>query len=514
MKNILEQFLDEIEVNYTRWFADKLYNEHPHKYNMYGLKRMLDVYGVKTLGIKNSSKEVSLLNYPCILHTSEDFVIGLEYKSDAITCLIHGQRREIPYEDFMQIWTGNALVVSETTDAVEPNYQTNCREGRILRIKTYSLPLVMFFAVIWGISNQPLIMELFHWVGIPMNIIGIYICIMLIEKQLFGKSRYGDKVCSLFHQADCNNILDDHHAKIVGVSWSEIGLGYFTANTLLLSIYPQSLGEVALFNLIAMGYGIWSIYYQFVIAKSWCMLCVVVQGIIWITGFVAIFTYSAIFSSIKPSEMFLACLMQAICIIIAHGIVFALILNNERTYAVQRHRSLKANNNVFKAMLAEREHHETSTNDSSILFGNPNAETLVTILSNPHCNPCARLHNQVEELLESSPNNICLQYIFTSFNEGMDDSSRYMISCYNKDNTKATLRLYSDWYARDKFQYENLIKQHSDIIHTDSVEAELLRHKTWVKKNLFRHTPTILVNGHVLPSEYELSDIASIVSLN
>ena len=47
MKNIFEQFLDAIEVPYTKSFADKLYNEHPYKYNMYGLKKMLDLYGVK-----------------------------------------------------------------------------------------------------------------------------------------------------------------------------------------------------------------------------------------------------------------------------------------------------------------------------------------------------------------------------------------------------------------------------------------------------------------------------------
>ena len=80
------KFLDEIEVNYTRWFADKLYNEHPHKYNMYGLKRMLDVYGVKTLGVHCNHADLLSLTYPCILHTHRNFVIGLDC-NESITYL-------------------------------------------------------------------------------------------------------------------------------------------------------------------------------------------------------------------------------------------------------------------------------------------------------------------------------------------------------------------------------------------------------------------------------------------
>lgn len=69
MKNILEDFLDALEVNYTKQFAITLYQEHPHKYNMFGLKKMLDVYGVKTLGVRVESTELLSLTYPCIIHT-------------------------------------------------------------------------------------------------------------------------------------------------------------------------------------------------------------------------------------------------------------------------------------------------------------------------------------------------------------------------------------------------------------------------------------------------------------
>ena len=68
MKTILEYFLDALEINYTKHFTKVLYQEHPHKYNMYGLKQMLDVYCVKALGVCSDTKDLYSLNYPCILH--------------------------------------------------------------------------------------------------------------------------------------------------------------------------------------------------------------------------------------------------------------------------------------------------------------------------------------------------------------------------------------------------------------------------------------------------------------
>ena len=40
MKNILESFLDALEVRYTKRYVRHLYEEHPHRGNMYGLKQI------------------------------------------------------------------------------------------------------------------------------------------------------------------------------------------------------------------------------------------------------------------------------------------------------------------------------------------------------------------------------------------------------------------------------------------------------------------------------------------
>ena len=430
MKNILEHFLDAIDVRYNKQFADKLYYEHPHRYNMYGLKKMLDVYGVKTLGVLVENKDLTSLNYPCILHTYGDFAVGVESEADKITYLQNSERKTVSHDLFKQTWTGNALVVEETTEADEPDFSIHRREGILAKVKVYCIPVLLSFAAIIGFVAHIQEMNSFLSVGLLLNIFGVFICAMLMQKQLIGESRYGDRVCSLFGHVDCNSILDSPKAKIFGISWSEVGMGYFVANILLMTLYPESSRTLAIINWIAMSYGLWSIYYQWRIAKSWCVLCVISQIIIWLIGIVAIISIISTPFTFCAISSILSCMVYGICIMEVHHYATAHTNEKERIRAVQKYRALKANYKVANTLIENGEYYKTSLEDSLIVFGSKEAKMRVTILSNPHCNPCARMHKRVDNLLLLSGGEICVQYIFSSFSETLEDSSRYLIYCY------------------------------------------------------------------------------------
>lgn len=514
MKTILENFLEALDICYTKHFTRNLFEEHPHKNNMYGLKKMLDVYGVNTLGVYVEKKKLSELNFPCILHTHGDFVIGLSCDANTIKFLQHGKETTLTHDVFSNIWTGNALVVQETTNATEPDYKKHQRDELISNAKTYSIPLMLALAVVVGLVSNLGSINVFEAMRILLSCSGIFVCAMLMEKQLYGESRYGDRVCSLFHHTDCGSVLDGPMAKVFGISWSEIGLGYFAANILLLVLIPSSSEFVTVINWIAMLYGIWSIYYQWCVAKSWCVLCIIVQTIIWAMGIIAAmpyFTTPFMFSLIYSLQ---SCIVFTISIVAVHQYASAFTTEKECVHAVQRYRALKANGDVAKALIEKSEYHETTLSDSSIIFGNPNAKIRLTILSNPHCNPCARMHKRVERLLSMKEKEICVQYIFSSFNEQLEDSCRYLISYYFNNPENEVLRKFSLWYTKEKFDYERIMKQNEVCIHTQEIAEEMKKHAAWREKTSLVATPVVLINGHILPKEYGVEDLVMIANIN
>lgn len=512
MKTILEYFLDALDINYTKHFIRTLYQEHPHKYNMFGLKKMLDVYGVRTIGVRIESKDLSSLNYPCILHIHGDFVVGLDCKSDIVRFLQHGKETTLSYDVFRQAWTGNALVVQETTDAIEPEYKEHRRDELMFMAKTYCIPVMLILAVVIGLVSNFGSMGIFEVIRILLSCSGIFVCTMLMEKQLYGESRYGDRVCSLFHHADCNSILDGPMTKVFGVSWSEVGLGYFMANILLLSLFPASSGFIAAVNWIAMLYGIWSVYYQWRVAKSWCVLCMIVQVIIWAMGITAAILWQTEPFVLDITSSLLACIVFVISIMTVHQYASNHVVKEERVRAVQLYRALKTNGVVAKVLFEKSEYYETTLNDSSIIFGNPKAKMCITILGNLHCNPCARMHKRVERLLSMRKDEICVQYIFSSFNKELEDCSRYLISYYFDHSEDEAMYKFALWYTKEKFNYKKDVKEKNAHMHITMVEKEIEKHRLWCEKTSLVATPTVLINGHVLPKEYELEDVAMIIS--
>jgi len=70
-KNVFFSYLDLLGVRNTDTFSSQYFNEHPHKYNRYGLSRMLSVYGIENAGIRIDDRENDLfdIELPFIAHT-------------------------------------------------------------------------------------------------------------------------------------------------------------------------------------------------------------------------------------------------------------------------------------------------------------------------------------------------------------------------------------------------------------------------------------------------------------
>jgi protein-disulfide isomerase len=204
-------------------------------------------------------------------------------------------------------------------------------------------------------------------------------------------------------------------------------------------------------------------------------------------------------------------MVYATNIVVIHHYAKAHIAEKERVRAIQQYRALKSNNLVAMALFKNGKHYETSIKDSSIIFGNLTAKIRITVFSNPHCNPCAAMHKKIDNLLDSCGDRICVQYIFSSFSEQLDDSCRYLISCFKKNNQKEARKLFSLWYTRDKDNYKIITKKKSDDYHVLAVEDELKRHHDWQKRTGLVATPTILVNNYELPKEYEPNDLSMII---
>lgn len=333
-------------------------------------------------------------------------------------------------------------------------------------------------------------------------------------KQEKSHSEYADKICSLFHQKDCNNVLESPGAKIVGFTWSQIGLGYFTSNILLIITFPNLINYLAFINIMTLPYTIWSVWYQYKVVSQWCVLCLIVQAVVWVL-FIADYIFGYISS---PSfEMFHLLLIAMIYIfpVLLINILSEIIGKANRLEIVtQEFKSLKGQDEIFEALLKKESHYPVSKNTSQIIFGNPTANIEITILTNPHCEPCANMHKRVVDILKDAGDKLCVQYIFSSFSDELLISTRFLIATYLQKEINEAKQIYTYWYKKGKNDYKSYIQTFSYRLDSHEIDIELQKHEQWKKQHQLMATPTILINGYKLPDRYKIEDIKDFVNLN
>ena len=116
------------------------------------------------------------------------------------------------------------------------------------------------------------------------------------------------------------------------------------------------------------------------------------------------------------------------------------------------------------------------------------------------------MHKRVETLLEETGGNVCIQYIFSSFEE-LNYVIKYMIAIYLEKEKAEVMRLFSEWFSGRKALKESFFTDLQLDMSNPAVEVEFQRHESWKEKTKLRATPTILVNGYKLPDYYKIGDL-------
>jgi len=514
-QNVFVSLLSLLGVKHTNSFSNRYFNEHPHKYNLFGLSKMLSDYGVDNVATRISDKEKDIadIETPFVAHFGGDFAVVHQVESDKVSLIWRGSEHVLPVSGFIEAWSGIVLLAEPSEKSGEPDYQEHRKSERLDFLKKAALfatcCLILLLALIYRLFSYSVTPLFSYSIILLLNLFGVYISYLLLLKQTHVQSQYADKICSLFKQRDCNPVLESPAAKLWGIfGWSEIGLGYFAVNILLLTFLPFTLHLLALINILALPYSFWSVWYQKTKARQWCVLCLFVQVLLW-----AIFITNLLSGTIRMPAFNLRELLTLIFLGISYAAMilginaFVPKINAERTIQFLRQSlsSMKADEDVFATILKKQPFHETTDSYSILRFGNLDSSLQLTILTNPYCYPCSMMHKRIELLLQKN-SNIGVIYILSSFAEELNSTNKYLIAACLADNNNIA-QIFTEWFDKGKALRDDFFKDMNLNRENPAIESEFQRHAAWRKKTQIRATPTVLVNGYQLPENYKVEDL-------
>ena len=503
--NTLKQLLSILGVKFTDEYADRLYRENPDRNNFFGLSYMLSVYGIESKGYNIEDKGAAQLEKPFVAQTDTGFLVVSDIKEGNVSCQDEKGRHIVCAETFLKSWTGKVLVVKKSERSGEPDYVKNRKAARVKAAKRI---LMAFFclALLGGLMLRQAASLTFSVAGYYLlSVMGLFVSVLLLQRQLHVGGGLGDKLCSLFKESSCEEVAASSASKtLLNVSWSEVGVGYFLSNVVLLSLSLDMIFVLGIVNILILPYTLWSLWYQKVKIRRWCTLCLFVQMILW--GLALVFCLTGLYHSPFRLAALLALPFYCLAVLSVH--YYAALKEKQRALEESNvaKRARLCREDVLLHFLKQQPYYEVTDEDSVMLAGNPEGEICLTLVCNPYCTPCAKAHRVIARMLKYN-SRIKVRYVLTARWEELVPPSLYLISSYYKKGGA----VFDEWFSLDVKARKAINLEIENAEERERAEEELSRHAACVSRCEVKWTPTLLVNGYMLPSEYTFEDIEYIL---
>ncbi|MES2652237.1 MAG: cysteine peptidase family C39 domain-containing protein [Bacteroidota bacterium] len=515
---ITAQLLKSMSVKFSLTGLEEKLEAHPDYPSMVAISDCLTEWQVANEALRVPKEHFKDLPLPFIAHCNVNggtFI--LVHGREGIQIRYSDEKKQnslMQEKDFVQRWSGVVLLAEADEDSGEPGYKQNIWKDRLTLAKT---PLLIILLItLLGLTLDYNSLTLGYSLLLLINLVGLGISTLLLINSVDANNPLVQNLCSLGGKNGCNAILKSDAAKLTSwLSWSEVGFFYFSGSFLALFLIPSSISFLAWINFLALPYTLYSIGYQYR-NSNWCVLCCAVQALLWF-GFITAFSTDLLsWNRINlPSLYLLPLLVLCFLLPIVTWAVFKSFFTTSIQFKPikQQLKKFKYNGELFNQVLVNQPRYAVGDDLMAAVLGNPEAKAVITMVSNPFCDPCASAHKTIDEWLRYR-DDLKLNIIFTTADHQDDEKtkvSKHISALTRLNDPKLLENALNDWYAQGKKKYETWAKKYPVSFNGD-MDVVTARQREWCDMAEIAFTPTILVNGYKLPHPYQLEDIKYLIT--
>lgn len=510
------KFLKLLNADVTETTAREYIESHPDYPSMLSFEDALQSWNIETVSLKIYIDDYLNMPTPNIVYFRNNggkFAVVKNITSKFIEWYdTESTWIKQPIEKFEKNWSGVTLIAELSQNSGEKDY-LNRKKNELLQ-KLLAPLSIFFISLIFLFSSIYISIPLTTLTALILLLksIGAIVATVLLFKSIDSNSELINKLCNAGKNISCQSILDSKVAKITSwLSLSDLGFVYFFSTLIALLLCSKSnsvLDQFLNLQLVLSGGGIvfsfFSVYYQGIIAKMWCPLCLITIVLFW-AEFITLFNYSYLWS-------FNLDLLIPTVISILIPIVFLLIF--KRTFTASKLTikyknelaRIRNNPNILQSILnSQKEMPFLPQGIGTIMIGYENAPHTLTLVSNPLCTPCSRMHKQIEELLLMTKN-IKYQIVFLSNTDDIDVGGLFVRKVLSLSKSQQHEAI-SSWVKRNDKNFEIWNEPYRHIKEKDIAKVWQLDQRDWALDAEVKSTPTIFFDGYLLPDFLKIEDL-------
>lgn len=510
LESVSRALLNQLKIRVTPVTSDRCIQEHPEYPSVLALSDCLSEWNIEnqTYKIEKSDYDPKDLLFPFLAHLKEKggwFILVNNIDGGKVT-YSDGQHQNLVMseDELLKRWDGIALHAEKKENSGEKEYKQYYLQYFLQKMLP-PIALILCLSILGlAIVSHPFSASFL--VLCLSKTIGVGISVLLLLQNVNSKNPFILNLCSLGGKNNCNAILKSDAAQLTAwLSWSEVGFFYFAGSLLLLLIHPLSISLMAWLSVLALPYTVYSITYQFR-KKNWCMLCCLVQVLLWFEFLVNIgLTTFALSFNIAGLYLIPVAFLTPI---VAWSLLKPSLYRSVQLNPLkQQLKKFKYNSDLFRQVLINQPRYVVSDELMPILLGNPQGDTVITMVSNPYCAPCAKAHAFLETWIKIRKD-VQIKVIFAPASQDIEIRAkviRHLTALTLSENKGLAAQALKHWYQQNS-QYENWAALYP-------VPADIQMHavgesqREWCVMADISVTPTILVNGYKMPNGYRLEDL-------
>ncbi len=509
----------QVKVNSTT--VNETLQNHPDWPSLLCISDSLNKWNLANAAGKIEPEQIEQLPVPFIANVKDrayPLAIVTDVAADAVTFLSknYTKTKTTSKEEFFRKWTGIYLIAEPSETSGEKNYKSHKQESLLqASIPVAFLLLVtgfLFAGVFRNATAAPAAVSTGVYLQWNLSLAGALVTSMLLWYELDKNNPLLQKVCTGIVKGNCNAILTGGQAKVFNwLSWSEVGFFYFSGSLLGLSYAGgNAIAAIGWLNILALPYTVFSVYYQWRVAKQWCVLCLAVQ-VLLLLGAVNVLINGLLLPSgaYAGSSIIYSLFLFVLPALLWYAIKPFVLKLQESKNTKRQYLRIKFNSQIFETLLKKQKAITIPTEGLGIIIGNPNATNTLIKVCSPYCGPCARAHTKIEKLLEELPN-LKAQIIFTA----PDNTDNYayepvshLLAIASENEGSKTKQALDDWYLPPKKDYDVFKSKYPLNGELTKQGRKIEAMDKWCKAMDIKATPTILINGYQLPDAYSVEDI-------
>lgn len=491
-------------VNVHKTYCEKEVGTHPDYPALTSVIEFLDSGGMNYHAVKADSSYIDKFNYPILAHIK---LLGQEYVQIVPDAKYWDEQKEIA-----QSWSGIVVIPSEDpawSTSGNTAYLRSEAKKRAIIIALCIISLALFTVTIY--SAPSLLLNTF---GL-LSLTGILLSMLLQANELGFQSQIVKQVCNAFSESGCERVMKSSYGQgLAGITPADASLLYFaTQFTLYVASClgaPFLFSGVLKFAIIGVAVIMWSLYIQAVKLKEWCALCLGVVALLSAQAILAFFLASPLAGPISLGAFVFIASVFALFFLPVKGLIKTNITNELKLVELKRWKSDGA---LFVDQWRQEQVVDNSKWQHDLIIGAVYAPLCITVACNPYCNPCAKTHRALDDLIDRYNEQICVQIRLLApslnVNDKFTQATRAILQKAAEGLSQDMLQaVITSWFEKMDLQQWTQIWQPDNTL---DVQQVLEQHRLWMAQSHIAYTPTLFLNGRKIPGRYSLEDVEYLI---